>query len=286
MARRFRRSGDARRCSTQQWPPAMHCAHVIGRWSETCSSSASTPRSSSSWRDRHLHHRARSPRGDCRLRGRVRIRSLARRLEPFPITGERMMSAAAHSLLPPKGSDRGLPPSAPLFEPVVCYLCGGADSTPFVDAQDDLTGQTRNVSLRHVCDLRAPAIRTRASRSTTSATSTTTSTLLIARSAHWGLLTALVEHGMRKLDADKERIISRYVTLTNDSTVLDVGCAVGTFLQRLRERHALQRRRGGLQGSVGSPVAARRRVSPQPLLRGIPRACAVRPGDDVAFPRA
>jgi 2-polyprenyl-3-methyl-5-hydroxy-6-metoxy-1,4-benzoquinol methylase len=42
---------------------------------------------------------------------------------------------------------------------------------------------------------------------------------------------------MNKLDADKDRIVSRYVTLDYTSTVLDVGCAVGTFLERLRERY-------------------------------------------------
>jgi SAM-dependent methyltransferase len=42
---------------------------------------------------------------------------------------------------------------------------------------------------------------------------------------------------MNKLDADKDRLISRYVTLDRSKRVLDVGCATGTFLQRLRTVH-------------------------------------------------
>jgi SAM-dependent methyltransferase len=147
-----------------------------------------------------------------------------------------MMSAAEHALPPPpKVSDRGLSPGG-MFEPVACYLCGSTETTPFVDAQDDLTGkpgtfrfvtcavcglayQNPRITLDHIGEFYDDQyIAHRKKRS-------------------WGPLTALVEHGMRKLDADKERIVTRYVTLTNESTVLDVGCAVGTFLQRLRERH-------------------------------------------------
>ena len=55
---------------------------------------------------------------------------------------------------------------------------------------------------------------------------------------------------MDKLDADKDRIVSRYVTLDARSEVLDVGCAVGTFLQRLRQRYGATRGRRRLQGSA------------------------------------
>ena len=56
------------------------------------------------------------------------------------------------------------------------------------------------------------------------------------RKKNWGLLTPLFERAMNKLDADKDSIVSRYVTLGADSQVLDVGCAVGTFLQRVHNR--------------------------------------------------
>jgi SAM-dependent methyltransferase len=41
---------------------------------------------------------------------------------------------------------------------------------------------------------------------------------------------------MQKLDRDKADIVSRFITLTAESQVLDVGCAVGTFLAHLHER--------------------------------------------------
>jgi SAM-dependent methyltransferase len=135
-----------------------------------------------------------------------------------------MMSAAAR-----------IPPSA-LFEAVPCYLCGSTDSRPFIDAQDDLTGkpgtfhfvacagcglvyQNPRVTLDHIGEYYDDQYIAHRKKQT------------------WGLLTTLVEGGMRKLDADKERLVSRYVTLTSQSVVLDVGCAVGTFLQRIREEH-------------------------------------------------
>ena len=74
------------------------------------------------------------------------------------------------------------------------------------------------------------------------------------RKKNWGLLTPLFERAMNKLDADKDSIVSRYVTLGADSQVLDVGCAVGTFLQRVHNRRSA-RRGGGFQGPDVCAVA-------------------------------
>jgi SAM-dependent methyltransferase len=41
---------------------------------------------------------------------------------------------------------------------------------------------------------------------------------------------------MGKHDRDKARLVSKYVQLNSTSTVLDVGCAVGTFLLHLNDR--------------------------------------------------
>ena len=116
---------------------------------------------------------------------------------------------------------------------VSCYLCGATEHAPFITAQDDLGGtpgtfqfvrctrcelayQNPRVSLEHIggyYDDNYIAHR---------------------KKRNWGLLTPLFERAMNKLDADKDRIVSRYVSLGPSSQVLDVGCAVGTFLQRLR----------------------------------------------------
>ena len=124
---------------------------------------------------------------------------------------------------------------APFFEPVSCYFCGSTEHDDFITAEDDLGGtpgtfrfvrcarcalayQNPRVALEHIgayYDDQYIAHR---------------------RKRDWGLLTPLFERAMNKLDADKDAIVSRYVTLGADSQVLDVGCAVGTFLQRLHNR--------------------------------------------------
>jgi 2-polyprenyl-3-methyl-5-hydroxy-6-metoxy-1,4-benzoquinol methylase len=42
---------------------------------------------------------------------------------------------------------------------------------------------------------------------------------------------------MDRHDRDKDRIVSRYVTLDLESEVLDIGCAAGTFLLRVHSRY-------------------------------------------------
>ena len=122
------------------------------------------------------------------------------------------------------------------FERVTCYLCGSTDYRDFVVAQDDLGGtpgnyrfvrcarcglayQNPRVSLQHIRAFYDDAY------------------IAHRKKRDWGVLTPVFERAMNKLDADKERMVSGYVSLGPTSEVLDVGCAVGTFLQRLRQRH-------------------------------------------------
>ncbi len=122
---------------------------------------------------------------------------------------------------------------ADFFERVSCYLCGATETRPFVTAQDDLGGtpgefqfvrctrcdlayQNPRVSLRHIAGYYDDTY------------------IAHRKKRNWGLLTPLFERAMNKLDAAKDRIVSRYVSLGPSSQVLDVGCAVGTFLERLR----------------------------------------------------
>jgi SAM-dependent methyltransferase len=123
-----------------------------------------------------------------------------------------------------------------MFESISCYLCGDSESRPFVDAQDDLTGKpgTFRFVTCNKCGLAYQNPRVTLDRI---GEYYDDQYIAHRRKQNWGLLTRLVEKGMHKLDADKERIVSRYVALDSASTVLDVGCAVGTFLQRLRRRH-------------------------------------------------
>ena len=122
------------------------------------------------------------------------------------------------------------------FESVRCYLCGSDDRAPFVRAQDDLTGKPGTF---HFVTCRTCGLVYQNPRVTLHHIGEYYDDQYIAhrRKQSWGLFTPLVERGMNRLDGAKDRILSRYDTLTEDSAVLDVGCAVGTFLQRLRQRY-------------------------------------------------
>jgi SAM-dependent methyltransferase len=122
------------------------------------------------------------------------------------------------------------------FESVSCYLCASRDSEPFISAQDDLTGKPGTFTF---VTCRGCGLRYQNPRVTLDHIGEYYDDNYIAhrKKRRWGVMTPLVERGMNKLDADKDRIVSRYVTLEPASSVLDVGCAVGTFLQHLRQRY-------------------------------------------------
>ena len=126
----------------------------------------------------------------------------------------------------------------PFFERVSCYLCGSDDRDDFVTAQDDLGGTPgtyRFVRCRH-CGLAYQSPRVALDHIGAFYDETY---IAHRKKRDWGVLTPLFERAMNKLDAEKDRLVSRYVTLRDTSEVLDVGCAVGTFLQRLRTRYGV-----------------------------------------------
>jgi SAM-dependent methyltransferase len=124
----------------------------------------------------------------------------------------------------------------PLFEPVACYGCGRSACRRYLEAQDDLTGkpgtfrfvtceacgltyQNPRVTLSHIGDYYDDEY------------------IAHRKQTDWGVLTPAYERAMTALDVAKERIVTRFVPLTSGSQILDVGCAVGTFLQRLRREY-------------------------------------------------
>jgi SAM-dependent methyltransferase len=128
--------------------------------------------------------------------------------------------------------------SLALLEPVSCYLCGSHDDEPLLDAEDDLTGKPGRFRFVRC---RRCGLAYQNPRIPLSAIGAYYDEAYIAhrRVRPWGLLTPLFERAMGKLDADKDRLVSGYVALDEHSAVLDVGCAVGTFLQRLRSRYGV-----------------------------------------------
>ncbi len=124
---------------------------------------------------------------------------------------------------------------APFFEEVSCCGCGSQACRPFTQAQDDLTGkpgtfqfvtcdgcgltyQNPRVSLDHIKDYYDEEY-------------------IAHRKTNWGALNKAFDRAMDQLDAAKDRVVSRYVSLDRASEVLDVGCGVGTFLRRLHDRY-------------------------------------------------
>jgi SAM-dependent methyltransferase len=124
-------------------------------------------------------------------------------------------------------------------ETVSCYLCGSSEHSELLMAEDDLTGRPgrfRFVTCRH-CGLAYQNPRLTLERV---AEYYDDSYIAHRKKRDWGLLTPLFNRAMGKLDAEKERLVARYCPLTQVTSVLDVGCGSGSFLQRLCQRRGVQ----------------------------------------------
>lgn len=128
------------------------------------------------------------------------------------------------------------PAVAPMFESVRCYLCGELDSRFFMAAEDDLTGKPGRFTF---VTCKACGLAYQNPRVTLERIGEFYDEQYIAhrKTRPWGPLAPFFDRAMNKLDADKDRLVSRYVTLDRSRHVLDVGCATGTFLQRLRTQY-------------------------------------------------
>ena len=128
------------------------------------------------------------------------------------------------------------PPTAGQFERVSCYLCGASESSPFITAEDDLTGKPGRFTF--VTCARC-GLRYQNPRLTVEHIKSYYDDEYIAhrKKTDWGPLTGFFNWAMDRHDREKDKIVSRYVRLGAESDVLDVGCAVGTFLQKMRARH-------------------------------------------------
>jgi len=125
----------------------------------------------------------------------------------------------------------------PVLEPVRCYYCGRGAAAHFITAEDDLTGRpgrftfTRCLGCGLVYQSPRPTIEHIKSYYDDEY-------LAHRKRTDWGVLSPILNAAMDSLDREKLRIIGRYVGLDPSSTVLDVGCGAGTFLSRVRARHA------------------------------------------------
>ncbi len=128
------------------------------------------------------------------------------------------------------------PPEQSIFESIECYYCGETSHTEFITAQDDLTGkpgdfsfvtcsscglvyQNPRVDVAHIVDYYDEEY------------------IAHRKKQNWGMLTWFYNYAMGKHDRDKDRLVSKYVSLNESSNVLDVGCGAATFLLRMQEKY-------------------------------------------------
>ncbi len=132
-----------------------------------------------------------------------------------------------------------LSPSGPApdaFETVPCYLCGSSECTPFIEAEDDLTGKPGRF---HFVTCTRCGLRYQSPRLSVEHIKAYYDDEYIAhrKKSDWGVLTGFFNWAMDRHDRQKDAIVRRYLALNAHSRVLDVGCAVGTFLQKMRARY-------------------------------------------------
>lgn len=125
------------------------------------------------------------------------------------------------------------------FETVACYQCGKQDASPFLMGEEDLTGKDGEFQFVSCsgCGLtyQNPRIASDQIKDFYD-----NEYIAHRKKTDWGILTPLYERAMSKHDRDKEKLIRKFVSLNSNSKVLDVGCAVGSFLLFLKDKYACE----------------------------------------------
>jgi SAM-dependent methyltransferase len=125
------------------------------------------------------------------------------------------------------------------LEAVACYQCGGQHSAPLVVAEEDLTGKPGRFPFV-VCQDCGLAYQNPRVKLEYIGAYYDDEYIAHRKKTDWGVLTPLYEWAMGKHDRDKLNLVSRFITLTGESRVLDVGCGAGTFLEQVREQRGSQ----------------------------------------------
>lgn len=122
------------------------------------------------------------------------------------------------------------------FENIECYQCGSDDAKIFLIGEDDLTGKEgRFLYVKcSSCDLVYQKPRLPISEIKEFYDS---EYIAHRKKKDWGFLTPLYENAMNKHDREKDKLVSKYVSINAETNVMDVGCAVGTFLLYLNKKY-------------------------------------------------
>lgn len=122
------------------------------------------------------------------------------------------------------------------FEEVACYQCGSKNSQHFLTGEEDLTGKEGEFTYVKCqdCSLvyQNPRVHPEQIKSFYDS-----EYIAHRKKTNWGILTPLYERAMSKHDRDKDALVSRYIKIGPQTQVLDVGCAVGTFLLHLKKKY-------------------------------------------------
>ncbi len=130
-------------------------------------------------------------------------------------------------------------PSVDQFESVNCYNCGADDSAELLFGQDDLTGKPGD--FRFVtCNRCGLAYQNPRLKIEHIGAWYDDEYIAHRKENNWGLLTRFYESGMQKHDRQKDALVSRYLQLDQQCSVLDVGSGSGSFLQHLRKKYGVQ----------------------------------------------
>ena len=121
------------------------------------------------------------------------------------------------------------------FEQVSCYLCGSVECEEFLIGEEDLTG--KDGSFLYV-KCKSCSLVYQNPRIPVSGIKEYYDGEYIAhrKKKDWGILTPLYEWAMNKHDREKEKLVRKYTQCNDSTALLDVGCAVGTFLLHMRKK--------------------------------------------------
>lgn len=125
------------------------------------------------------------------------------------------------------------------FESVPCYLCGRSEDKFLLVGEQDMTGREgkfQYVTCGH-CGLayqnpRVPVDQIKEFYDD--------EYLANKKPKDLGVLAPLYRWALGKHDRDKLAIVKKFVDLGPSTKVLDVGCAIGTFLLYLKDKHGCQ----------------------------------------------
>lgn len=124
--------------------------------------------------------------------------------------------------------------SQPHTEPAACDLCGSTQCTPFIEAEDDLTGKPGRFRFVRCADCglvyqhpRIPAAQIAAWYDD--------EYIAHRKKTDFGLFTPLYRWAMDRHDRRKLALVRRYVDLDASRSVLDIGCGAGTFLAKVAQ---------------------------------------------------